>query len=124
MKSDSQSDYTNIQLKNILFALNAILAEQKKTVKIAEYAMYLCQPANSQQSLPDKKSVRLSKPPPLFLRPADVAKILEMHPRSAERLLRQIRSHLGLPPKAFVSIEAFAEFKNIPVQEIIRVLNG
>ncbi|SIT32291.1 hypothetical protein SAMN05421788_11178 [Filimonas lacunae] len=123
MKTDKQPLHdTNILLKHIIVNTNHLLTEQQKLVKIAEQLMY-AQQANAKQPFThDKGKGKVSKPPPAFVRSSDVAKLLDYHPRSGDRILREVRIKAGLPPKSPVSVEVFARQYNIPVQEILRII--
>jgi len=121
MSINGNADNTNIHLKNISAALNSILIEQKKISGIAEECFYLLKPQKG-QLLHAQQSVKPSKPPPAFLRAEDVAKVLGISHRSADRVLRQLRQQAGLASRMPVSVKLFSELKGISLQDIIRIL--
>lgn len=125
MQSENQSLHnTNILLKSLLANASHQLTELIKITKMAEQVLYLYQTSGRSPLLTEKTPAKTGKPPPVIIRPADVAKVLNIHTRSGDRILRQIRQKEGLPVKGAVSVQMFAKHYGIPVQEVMRILTS
>jgi hypothetical protein len=59
----------------------------------------------------------------LTIKTDEVAAILGIHLRSAQRLLQDLRESLGKEPKSYISIKEFAKHVQLDYQDIRKQLN-
>jgi hypothetical protein len=101
-------------LKTILSVLKQFFEEQKRIATLAQ-ERYTKTPSRHQPIDPLHNTE-------LFIRPYQAATILNIHPRSADRKLREIRLAYNIPPRHPVTLREFCRYTRLPIPDVLQKL--
>ena len=109
----SGNDFYQI-IKTILAVLKQLFEQQKRMIFLAEeiYAKQMSRPPH------------LPPDAVMFVRSDQAALLLAVHPRSADRKLREIRKKYCIPARHPVTVHEFCRFTRLSITDVLKKLTS